>query len=305
MYHITTEQIETFLTLTQTRNFRETSEILFITQPTATKHIQKLEKELGVTLFHRSTQNVMLTEAGSRLAETWAPLYLRFSEAIDEIKFIAAKNKRELIISILRDYRSPDSADLLSEMFRNYLQDHNIPPISLTFRFFSMREQREALRKHLIDFSFSLGFDYNSLHHIETINLSRKRIFALLPAEHPLAGKETLSIQELENETILILSSSESSGVNKVTVSMLQKNLPKAKTETVPNFQSMAFALKHRRGITLGNRLFTSDRDFVEIPVIELKNAGYEETLTWRADDMSLSKMIFLNFVKEYSEKLC
>ncbi len=91
MYHITTEQIETFLTLAQNKNFRETSELLFITQPTATKHIQKLEKEIGMTLFHRSTQSVTLTEAGNRLAKIWSPLYLRFSESIDETKFIVTK----------------------------------------------------------------------------------------------------------------------------------------------------------------------------------------------------------------------
>lgn len=305
MYHITTEQIETFLTLAQNKNFRETSEILFITQPTATKHIQKLEKELDMTLFHRSTHSVTLTEAGSHLAEIWSPLYLRFSESIDEVKFITNKSKNELVISILRDYRSSNTADLLSEMFKDYLQKHKIPSIPLTFRFYSMREQREALRNHLVDFSFSLGFDYDSLHYIESMDLSRKRISALLPAEHPLAGKDALSIQELENETFLVISSAESSGINKVTVSMLQKFLPKAKIETVPNFQSMAFALKHQKGITLGNQLFINEHDFVEIPVIELKNAGYEETLIWRTDDMSLSKMIFLNFVKEYANKLC
>jgi DNA-binding transcriptional LysR family regulator len=305
MYHITTEQIETFLTLVQNRNYRKTSEILFITQPTATKHIQKLEKELGMSLFRRSTQNVTLTESGSRLAEIWSPLYRRFTEAIDEVKFITTKNKNELTIGILRDYRSQDTADLLLKMFKDYLQKHEIPSIPLIFRFFSMREQREALRNHQVDFSFSLGFDHDSLHHIETMNLSRKRIFALLPSEHPLAKKNILSVQELENETVIILSSAESSGINKVTVSILQKYLPKVKIETVPNFQSMAFALKYRNGITLGNHLFINEHDFVEIPVMELKNAGYEETLTWRTDDMSISKMIFLNFAKEYAEKLC
>lgn len=305
MYHITTEQIETFLTLAQNKNFRETSEILFITQPTATKHIQKLEKELGMILFCRSTHSVTLTEAGSRLAEVWAPLYLRLSESIDEIKFMTNKKKNELTISILRDYRSLDTANLLLEAFEKYLQKHEIPSIPLIFRFFSMHEQREALRNHLIDFSFSLGFDYDSLHYIESMDLSKKRIFALLPGEHPLAGKDALSIQELKDETIIVLSSAESSGINKVTVSMLQKYLTKPKFEIVPNFQSMAFALKHRKGITLGNRLFINEPDFVEIPIIELKNAGYEETLTWRTDDMSLSKMIFLNFAKEYAEKLC
>lgn len=305
MYHITTEQIETFLTLAQNKSFRETSELLFITQPTATKHIQKLEKELGITLFHRSTQNVMLTDAGSRLAEIWTPLYRRLSESIDEIKFVASKNKNILIISILRDYRSSEIPDLLLKMFRDYLNDHEIPPISLLFRFFGMQEQREALRKHQVDFSFSLGFDYDNLRQIETMELSRKRIFALLPMEHPLAKKEELSVRELENETIIILSSAESSGVNKVTVSMLKKYLPKVKTEIVPNFQTMAYALKCRKGITFGNRFFIKEPDFVEIPVMELKNAGYEETLTWRTDDMSINKMIFLNFVREYAKKLC
>ncbi len=168
-----------------------------------------------------------------------------------------------------------------------------------------MQEQREALRNHLVDFSFSLGFDYESLHHVESMNLSRKRIFALLPSEHPLAEKDALSIKELENETIIVLSSAESTGINKITISMLQKYLPKAKIETVPNFQSMAFALKYRKGITLGNHLFIKEQDFVEIPIIELKNAVYEETLAWRTDDMSLSKMIFLKFAKEYAEKDC
>ena len=303
MYHITTEQVETFLTLAQTKNFREASEILFITQPTATKHIQKLEKELGIKLFHRSTQAVMLTEAGSRLANIWSPLYLRFSSAIDEVKYIATKNQNELIISILRDYRPLQTVEILSDLFQDYLQRHNISPISLNFRFYSMREQREALRNHLIDFIFSLGFDCESLHYTESINIAREDIFALLPQDHPLAGKNEISIQELENETIIILSAVESPGVNKVTVSMLQKHLPKVKTETVPNFQSLNYALKYRRGITLGNRHFVSEHDFVEVPITELQNAGYEETLVWNTDNMSVSKMIFLNFVREHLEE--
>ena len=64
MNHITTEQLETFLTLAREKNYRVVSEVLFITQPTVTKHIQRLEKELGVILFRRTKQSVELTEAG-------------------------------------------------------------------------------------------------------------------------------------------------------------------------------------------------------------------------------------------------
>jgi dTDP-4-dehydrorhamnose 3,5-epimerase-like enzyme len=66
MYHITTEQIETFLMLAHRKNYREVSEMLFITQPTVTKYIQRLEKELNILLFRRSTQSVELTEENHR-----------------------------------------------------------------------------------------------------------------------------------------------------------------------------------------------------------------------------------------------
>ena len=304
MYHITTEQIETFLTLAQNHSFRETSELLFITQPTVTKLIQRLERELGVSLFLRSTHSVTLTEAGSRLAEIWSPLYMRFTESIDEAQFLAGKKKDELIVSILPDYRTPATAENVMDLFHAYLERHGIPPITLRCRFLSMHEQRDALRRHLVDFSFSLGFDYDNLRHIETLTLSRKRIFALLPSDHPLAERDEISIQELSDETILVLSAVESFGVNKVTVAMLQKFLPKARIEVVPNFQSMSFAIRHHKGVTLGNRYFAPHEDFAEVPVTELQNAGYEETLVWHTDDMSLNKMIFLNFIKESAGKL-
>ena len=97
MYHITTEQIETFLNLAQKKNYREVSEMLFITQPTVTKHIQRLEKELGVLLFKRTKQSVELTEAGAYLAGTWFPIYRQFLESITEDQQSASE---ELLLSV-------------------------------------------------------------------------------------------------------------------------------------------------------------------------------------------------------------
>lgn len=304
MYHVTSEQMECFLTLAKIKNYRETSEMLFITQPTVTKQIQKLEKELGKALFHRSTQNVELTEAGQYLAESWAPLYQRFLDSIDEMNVLTAKSNNTLTISVLRDYESDLSAEYLAEMFEKYLIKENLPPVSLTFRFLSMREQREMLRKHLVDFNFSLDFDYDTLRSIESIELSKQHIFALLPPEHPLSGRDSISIQELEHDVFLVLSSAESIGINTVTVSMLRKLLPRARIENVPNLQTMAFSLKRRKGITLGNRFFVNDSDFVEVPITELKNAVYEEMLTWRNDDMTQNKALFLRFIREMMKEM-
>ncbi len=304
MYHITTEQIEAFLTLAQKKNYREVSEILFITQPTVTKYIQRLEKELGVTLFQRTKQSVELTEAGALFFDTWFPLYRRFLESIAEVQQSAVARQNQLNVSILRDYHGGVSPQALASGFSDYLARRNLPQIPISFRFLSMREQREALQNHHIDFSFSLGFDYDNLRFVRAEILARRRIFAVLPAIHPLAGRKELSLQELAEETFLVISPSESFTANNVTATMLHSFFKQPKTRIVTNLQSMAYALSCGKYVTLGNLSFLSDasaKEFVEIPVAELKNAGYEETLAYTAGEMPEKNALFLDYVLQKS----
>lgn len=304
MYHITTEEIEAFLTLAQKKNYREVSEVLFITQPTVTKYIQRLEKELGVMLFRRTTQSVELTEAGEHFFDIWFPLYRRFLESIAEVQQSAYSRENQLTMSILRDYRGGISPETLAKEFAVYLAARNLPPVPLSFRFLSMREQREALQNHHIDFSFSLGFDYDNLRFVQAEVLARRKIYVLLPASHPLADKKEVSLKELSEETFLVLSPSESFTANNITVTMLHNFFKQPKTHIVTNLQSMAFDLANGDYVTLGNLRFLSDsaaENFVEIPITELKNAGYEETLAYNAGDMPKKKELFLDFVRQYS----
>ena len=302
MYHITTEQIEAFLTLAQKKNYREVSEMLFITQPTVTKYIQKLEKELGFPLFQRSTQSVELTEEGSLLFDTWFPLYRRFLESAAEVQQIASARHNQLTISMLRDYRGDVRPETLTDGFEAYLAGRGLPAIPLSFRFLSMREQREALQSHQIDFSFSLGFDYDNLQSVQAQILSRKKIYALLPSRHPLAERKEVSLGELEDETFLVLSPTESFSANNVTATMLHRYFRHPRTRVMTNLQSMAYALTQGDGITLGNRRFLSESteaSFIEVPVTELLNAGYEETMAYTAGDMNDRKKWFLDYVLE------
>lgn len=300
MYHITTEQIEAFLTLAQKKNYREVSEMLFITQPTVTKYIQRLEKELGLTLFHRTKQSVELTEAGTLLFATWFPLYRRFLESAAEVQQTAFSRKNQLTISILRDYYGTVTPQSLTAGFDAYLSARNLPPIPLSFRFLSMNEQREALQSHHIDFSFSLGFDYDNLRSVKAETLSRKKIYALLPSTHPFATRQEISLHELSNETFLVLSPTESFSANNVTATMLNRYFKQPRTLIMTNLQSMAYALCNGDGITLGNRCFLNAQyaqNCVEIPIKELAQAGYEETLAYMTDEMPEKKELFLDFV--------
>ncbi|WP_096818825.1 LysR family transcriptional regulator [Lactococcus fujiensis] len=68
---------ETFVTLYETKNFTKAGELLFISQPTVTVRIKKLEEELGVSLFYRGfNQEITPTPAASVLYKS-AVRYLR------------------------------------------------------------------------------------------------------------------------------------------------------------------------------------------------------------------------------------
>lgn len=300
MYHITAEQIEAFLTLAQIKNYREVSEMLFITQPTVTKYIQRLEKELGVTLFHRTKQSVELTDAGALLSETWFPLYRRFLESIADVQQVVCDREDQLTVSILRDYEGLIMPQALDRGFEEYLSRCGLPPIPLSFRFLSMKEQREALQNNHIDFSFSLGFDYDNLRSVQARILIRRKIFALLPITHPLAGRKEVSLSELADNTFLILSPTESFSVNNVTATMIHRNFRQPRTKIMANHQTLAYSLSNGEGITFGNRFIMGASyagSFAEVPVKELKNAGYEETLAYTTEDMSEKKKLFLDYV--------
>ena len=58
------DNFKEFLILAATKNYSEAADRLYISQSALTKHIQQMEKDLGVQLFARNSRRVTLTEFG-------------------------------------------------------------------------------------------------------------------------------------------------------------------------------------------------------------------------------------------------
>ena len=61
---MTLQQLHYVITISETGSFNKAAEILYITQPSLTGSVKDLEKELGITIFHRSGRGVSLTNDG-------------------------------------------------------------------------------------------------------------------------------------------------------------------------------------------------------------------------------------------------
>src|SRR6266568_7180935 len=70
-----THRIKYFLQIAEEGSMTRAAAVLGVAQPALSRQIRLLERDLGITLFHRTRRGVQLTEDGERLrASTTAPL---------------------------------------------------------------------------------------------------------------------------------------------------------------------------------------------------------------------------------------
>ena len=115
-------QLRYLLKLSEIQNFSKAAEALYITQPTLSQQIYRLEQELGVKLFERSTRKVVLTEAGNNCV-----IYARKAlEQIDEMTAVAQRYSRSqnsrLLVGILTVLPQVNITDVIAE-FREIYKD--------------------------------------------------------------------------------------------------------------------------------------------------------------------------------------
>jgi LysR family hydrogen peroxide-inducible transcriptional activator len=142
---MTFTQLEYLIALDTYRHFATAAESCYVTQPTLSMQIQKLEDELGVKLFDRSKQPVVPTEIGEvviRQARILLREALKTKEMVDEHKGTVAGEMRVGIIPTLAPY-------LLPLFLENFIQKY--PQVKLKIIELTTENLISKLNKDLID----------------------------------------------------------------------------------------------------------------------------------------------------------
>lgn len=190
------KQLEFFLTISRTKSFTRAAEQLFVSQPSITAGIKKLEEELGILLFDRSKKQITLTCEGEIFYRHIAIVMQDIAKATEKMTAI-----KDLSDGILNIGLSP----LITLTAVSYLlaKFHNIHP-ALTFKFIehSMQDLENLLEQEKIDMAFVFGA--NMSNNIEYTPLSSEILSVYLPLFHPFCKKSSLSPQELKNEVFIL-----------------------------------------------------------------------------------------------------
>ena len=112
-----TAQLECFVSLASTLNFVKTAAQLGLTQPAVTKQIQSIEKELGVTLFQRTSRSVELTLVGEQFLPEAIDMLNIYYRSKNWIRSYTGRDRNPLRIG----YSDPLMMQVLSAMLKTCL----------------------------------------------------------------------------------------------------------------------------------------------------------------------------------------
>ncbi len=180
-----------------TRHFGRAAEKCFVSQPTLSAQLKKLEDYLGVQLVERQPKNVTLTEAGEQIVARAR----RILEASEEVVTLARAH-RDPLAGRLRVGLLPTIGPYLLPRVSQPIRK-SLPRVELRLYEYQTTQILEKVEAGDIDLGIlALPIDGEGL---ETKELYVEPFVMAVPDQHRLAKRDSVRIEELNGETLLLL----------------------------------------------------------------------------------------------------
>ena len=194
---MTLTELKYIVAVAREKHFGRAADACYVSQPTLSVAIKKLEDELDVKLFERSAGEVTVTPLGEEIVRQ-AQSVLEQAAAIKEI---AKRGKDPLSGVLTLGVIYTIGPYLLPDLVRNSIERTPQMPLMLQENF--TVKLLEMLRTGEIDCAIvAEPFPDTGL---ATAPLYDEPFMAAVPSSHPLAQKATVSTMDLKNETMLLL----------------------------------------------------------------------------------------------------
>lgn len=197
--------IRYFIEAARCENFTEASENLYISQPSLSKHIANIEKEIGVELFSRSHRSVKLTPAGNHLYLQFKDLVVLFDNAVAKTQKIGKEDNTTISIGILE---GQEFAKLIMNSINKFRT--NYPSIDFKFARGSFSELRNGLGNGNYDLIITMSFELmKSKGFMQKVICSQQGAIAI-NKNNPKSLIPNLTLDMLSDEDFVSISPDES-----------------------------------------------------------------------------------------------
>ncbi|MBL1087655.1 LysR family transcriptional regulator [Streptomyces actinomycinicus] len=192
-----TRELKYFVAVAEELHFGRAAERLGMAQPPLSRAVQQLERRLGVRLLERNRRGVALTDAGEVLlregratldAATAAARRTRRAGGADNL----SGERTRLVLAV----KTAAAHELLQELLDAYAAEPDAAEVEVLQC--GMCDQEARLRDGSADVAL-MHVPFNSLAGFDSEEIMTENQFAILPAGHPLAARENLSLADISD----------------------------------------------------------------------------------------------------------
>jgi DNA-binding transcriptional LysR family regulator len=187
-------QVRYFLAVCEHLSFTQAARQCNVTQPSLTRAIQLLEKEFGGFLFQRDRPRIQLTELGETVRPYLQEAWEQAQAAKKQAKDYASKAPTQLNLAIMCTI----APALLIQMFARFRSAR--PDIKLDLIDGTAQSIEEQLIGSRAEAAIYCRPDRASDPRLNYLPLFREQMMIVLPADHRLAGRDTIEIEDLAGE---------------------------------------------------------------------------------------------------------
>ena len=196
---MTLTELKYIVAVARERHFGKAAEACYVSQPTLSVAVKKLEEELEVKLFERSANEVTVTHLGEEIVRQAQSVL----EQAANIKEIAKRGKDPLTGPLTLGLIYTIGPYLLPDLVRQMIKQTPQMPLMLQENF--TVKLLEMLRTGEIDCAI-LAEPFPDAG-LAIAPLYDEPFLAAVPSNHALAARSSVSSDELKNETMLLLGS--------------------------------------------------------------------------------------------------
>ncbi len=283
-----------FCAVAQHHSFTVAAQQLHVSQSGVSGQVRALEKELGVALFRRSQREVTLTPEGILFFDEAREILLRTERAVE----LAVRASQGQTGKITLGLCGPVTAPILPGLIRKFRQQFPGAVVAIKER--EPAEQVDALVSGQIDIGFTRSIPGELKHLVSHELLFQEEVVAVLPKGHRLAAQDSIPLEMLDGERIVLYCRDGAPAIFDSIVAMCSKaKISPTIGETPCSWQSVLTMVEAGEGVALVPECVQLLRanDIVFRP---LRNGGrrLDVIVVWRRGESNIFLESFLSLLR-------
>lgn len=196
---MTLQEIRYFCVTAEVLHYTKAANLLYISQPSLSYAIGKLEKDLGVPLFEKHGKQVSLSKYGEAFLPFAQSVLRELSEGMNRLNEL--KQPAAGIVNL--GYIYSVSFSVLPEFVNKFYDYQGSHQIGFRFQQGMAGELLEQLFNGSLDILIAGMTDQPDIESIEFLPIYRQELFLAVPPNHPLASRTSVALGDLAGENFI------------------------------------------------------------------------------------------------------